>query len=684
MKTRLLLFALLSAPILHAQWTPLPMPEGGDVQFLGTAHNRVWTECSARNYFSDDQGLNWQPWTLPGSVGANRIWISDADLMTIARYPANTPEGYEDAILRSADNGDSWQAIFYDTLHQFQIGQVFSAGDYLFFVDGGGWNDSLYRSSDLGASWQYMNGGIGAEFFQSRFTAGGNVLYAEYYKDDGVCGYYFIQIRSVDFGQTWQSLTAGGSTTYISGKHWILWEYDSPSIYFSNDAGATFSTVPRSSCRDQYFYAPPYSLYAYDRYSVGCIQIWDNGAHAWQAITTPPTKFFHFLQTEAGSLLVGMHGKGGVWRAPNDSAAWLEANHGIPSLGVKNLVFHKNKFFLLNETGLHSSADNGQTWVDCSPPGSVFDLDFWGDTLLATGDNKVLFSTDEGENWNTLFQSQPVFGSIQTSGDSMFWMVESFDRRTIYYSPDRGDTWHIIAPPLALAGAFLLDYLVYQGRIWACMDTDQVFYSDDGGQTWVLNGVLVHQGSFFHQDRHFFLYGAQFYYSVDAGESWLPSSGLPPGKLVSGITKDDNNRWFVLVKDVGIFVSDDFGANWSFFDNPGSPEILSLYTQGDSLYAARNAAGLWRRSAISTSVIIPEATDSALILVPNPAQHSVEVIWPADTPPQTPLFVYDLYGKLILQTENGNSSLVKLDISTWPSGFYFVKAGRHVSRLVKN
>lgn len=120
------------AQTLSAQWAPVPMPAGGDIQFMGTAHNRVWVRCSGQNFFSDDEGLSWQHWTLPGGTEAGSFWISDNDLLTEVHFPANTPEGYEEAILRSTDNGNTWDTIFYDELHQFHIGTLFSAGGICF------------------------------------------------------------------------------------------------------------------------------------------------------------------------------------------------------------------------------------------------------------------------------------------------------------------------------------------------------------------------------------------------------------------------------------------------------------------------------------------------------------------------------------------------------------------------
>ncbi|MBC7778359.1 MAG: T9SS type A sorting domain-containing protein [Phycisphaerae bacterium] len=689
MKTPLILFALLAATMLHAQWTQLPMPEGGDIQFLGTAHNRVWTECSARNYFSDDQGLTWKRWALQDTLDFIKMNISNDALMAVAKKRSSD---FDETIFKSTDNGDTWQAIFSDTLHKYGIGYAFSAGGYLFFVDvDNSFGSHLYRSSDQGKTWDNINvdgNGTGDKQLSS-VIVGNDILSAWIDIVDGIGDPTSYQVKSTDFGQTWTGFNlpyfSGANTVSVFENCWVVKGSFNPqpaTIYVSFDSGTTFTQIPNDPCKSRLFFAPPNKLYAYDD---DCIYLLDLALQSWQPIPVPPLRFSFFIQAENGVMLVGSHGPNGVWRKPVNTISWSAANNGLQSSGVNKLGALHDHFFLVNESGVHRSTDNCQTWMDKSPPEYAFDLQFWGDTLLATNYEKIYFSADEGNNWSTLFQTKPVYGKIRTSGDAMYCAIRVGLKQNILYTPDRGSTSSIIVPPLASVGASLLDYFVFQGRIWVVMDIGQVFYSDDAGQTWIGSVAVGDCNSFFNQGEHFFLSGEQFFYSPDGGVTWLTSLGIPAGKFITSIINDKNDLWYAAVGDLGLFVSNDFGANWTFWENPGYPKVFSLYSFGDFLFASRYPTGLWRRPVISSHTTTPQPDMvSDLMISPNPAQHELEVEWPTDTPQGSPLFVFDLTGKVVLQTINGYSSALKLDISAWPSGFYIVKVGNHLARFVKN
>ena len=344
MKTQLMVFALLFAKMLNAQWEHLSIPNCTDIQYLGTAHNRVWVQCiSGKNYFSDDQGLSWQHWTLNDTTEARKIWVSEQTLFALSNW-TSLPD-YEETIYKSTDNGDTWQAIFFDTLHQFYIyNNVFSAGGYIFLLDETApfpaWGNYLYRSGDQGLTWQNIDvhgNGTWENQLEGAY-AGGDALLAEICEQDGIGSAWCYDLKSFDFGQTWENAGVPAfPDEFINGRYWIFkGEANDPSIFFSNDAGVTISTLPRSDCRHKYYYAPPYSLYSYYGGN-SCLQLWDNDTHSWQHLTAPPVNFSYLVKTELGILFAGTH-ETGLWRfpAPSSSVGTL------PSISSSGLTVFPN------------------------------------------------------------------------------------------------------------------------------------------------------------------------------------------------------------------------------------------------------------------------------------------------------------------------------------------------------
>lgn len=307
MKTHFLLLALLVAQTLHAQWEQLPSPDNGPVEWLGTVDNRVWAKSHPRNYVSDDQGLTWQRWLLQDTLEAASIWLSNNELLTFGARSTVSPGDVEETIFRSTDNGDSWQAIFYDTLRQYRVSNIFGAGGYLFMASANGWQGYwLYRSSDKGKTWQKMDvdgSGVGSLHLLS-VTAGGDTLLASLYYNFGDGTSYGYLRQSTDFGQTWQPANSIGISPdngyyRIMGNCWVFQKNNTPSISISFDSGITFTEAPDPCPDNLSFFALPNTLYAYGQ---NCLSRWNAGT-GWQPILQPPLPFISFVQSSNGVML---------------------------------------------------------------------------------------------------------------------------------------------------------------------------------------------------------------------------------------------------------------------------------------------------------------------------------------------------------------------------------------------
>ncbi len=705
MKIQILLIAFLLSQTLHAQWEELPMPQGGNIQFMGTAHNRVWVTCSNQNFYSDDQGTSWQRWALQDTMEFIKMWISEESLMAVAKRPSIVNLNLnKETIFESLDNGGHWQPVFTDTLHEYRISNAFSAGGYLFFVSthASGWGQFLYRSSDHGSSWQNVdvtgNGTMEIQLTSANFS--GNLILADMTGQDAIGSTLKYQLKSYDFGQTWQSVALpyfqGQNQVEVKKNCWLVKKraYNSNSaIYWSLDDGNTFSLIPPSPCHNQYFIVPPSTLYAYDSNATGCLYTWDATQHIWQAQSTPPDAFIFLAQTENGVLLTGHYGTAGVWRRPSLSGSWSAANNGLRNTLFNHFLAHNNYLHLRNNSKLYSSQDDCQTWSEHEFSGDCYQTPYaWGDTLLTANENFISMSTDEGVSW-TLFHTVEndfisKFRDFKSYGDTLYTSFIYYYgeyRVAILYTFDRGTTWHIIPFTPYAPNNQTNDFYPFQWKIWATMENlGDVFVSQDEGETWNYAGVSNFRGSIIGEAEHLFLYGNKLYYSPDAGESWLIPSGIPMGFNLNNKIIINQGSWFGLIEGQGIYLSKDFGATWTLFDPPGYPDIFDIFPADNYLYANRYPSGLWRRSVISTETSSPGALQSVLKLWPNPAHQTVMISWPENLPNETSFQVYDQYGRVVLQGKKQATPQTNLDISRWPSGLYMVKAGKFISKLVKN
>lgn len=300
----------------------------------------------------------------------------------------------------------------------------------------------------------------------------------------------------------------------------------------------------------------------------------------------------------------------------------------------------------------------------------------WGDTLVLSGLDSLYFSTDYGENWASSKQFfLPLNPNVQNYGDSLFVAINNVFEN-LRYTPDRGANWYGIDVPEQPGGIEMSDYYVGGGKIWATMSySSGVYYSTNGGLDWSPSSVTDYYGKIVGEGSRLFLYGNKTLYSADGGDTWQPATGFPSGAKITILKKSSPGKWFAVVPEHGIYQSQDFGANWTLFDNPGLPEVLNVFPVDHHLYAYRYRSGLWRRP-ISVGVSNPVSTVSLQIL-PNPAHRQVSVM----VNEKVQVEVLDMYGCVLCSDLVYPDTPKVLDIQQWPSGIYLVKASGTAAQI---
>ena len=94
------------------------------------------------------------------------------------------------------------------------------------------------------------------------------------------------------------------------------------------------------------------------------------------------------------------------------------------------------------------------------------------------------------------------------------------------------------------------------------------------------------------------------------------------------------------------------------------PNGIGVFTYQEETFNSQNQ---------STTLLTEGVSDNKLILFPNPASSTVELIGLNDE-----LRVYDIMGKHLYTTKN-----TKIDISNWEVGVYLFKSKNSVVKLIK-
>ena len=351
-----------------------------------------------------------------------------------------------------------------------------------------------------------------------------------------------------------------------------------------------------------------------------------------------------------GKIFAGTAGRGLLF-SDNDGATWQEVKNSdglnvFPrGRAVLTIVARNNSIFVGTEDGVFYSEDVGLVWnrIDSENKLGVpalRDLEFHADALWIATDDGLYRQTRGIERVAALQIAAPI-SAIASAPSSAHRIYAGTDGKGVFVSDDGGATWNAATGELGgktrvaqlavdptnpeIVFARLLFERLYKSTdggdswraIWTGMPVEeqlqtfaiapnnprilyaggdtQLFYSDDGGETWQsrgLQGISTLALWIDAQDANHVWAGATdgLYVSADAGKTWR--GPLLEGKTVSAVARDARGNFYVGTKYNGLFRAD---ASANQFTRAGqgletaSVNELALDERRGVLYALTDA-----------------------------------------------------------------------------------------------
>ncbi|MDF1798117.1 MAG: hypothetical protein P1V81_02995 [Planctomycetota bacterium] len=585
-------------------WTPLG-PFGGDADDVAaspTNPNVVLCGLAPATsngtlFRSADGGLNW------GEV-SDLAGLDVHDLEFTAAGVAYA--GTIDGLWRSTDDGASWtnlplgiglnDQVFEVTLNPADPNELWvGVADAL-----GSQTQNVLRSTDAGATWTNRTpagaAGLGGRGIALDPATPGKVV--------AVFGGGFgggAAWRSLDSGATWTDISAGLpgnplNDVVFSGGHLLvcggkLFGSQDVGLFDSTNDGTTWTAVhdgtwPNLVVND----------IEVDPASASIIYLGTAGAGVYRSLDGGATWTFGLGGT--GSLSVNeVHVSGGlpVYTASSSAAIWKStdgltfgaSSGGIGALNVEGVAVNPldaseiaGAFQGLNDGGVYTTTDGGQTWSLEALPGTRFnDAGFAPDgKLFAISDGPTTIATEglwkrNGASWSSIGPDQGT----------------KFESELFCLDFGVGDADHILAggSDFGVAGAEVTLWTTTDGGAnWTKTfegtdnrDVRDVRFLNDGSNTTAL-GAFSDLGS---------LQVGGVLRSTDGGASWSPSSaGLDAGVQGYGLGLVGHDPQTVYLADNdfgagGVFKSTDGGASWSAAGLVG----MTLEVAADPLHPGR-------------------------------------------------------------------------------------------------
>ena len=583
----LCLALLVISSTAFSQWSRTSGPEGGSIRALYSVGSTTYCGTYSNGVFaSTDDGVTWS---------ARNSGIENYRVLAITGAAGNLFAGTEaNGTFHSTDNGLSWLPP--SNASGYYVTSLLAKDNYVF---AGTVTNGVQRSSDNGVTWETF---LPYDFIYGLGTAGSRIFASEN-------AHTYV---STDDGDTWNevpSLEARSPYNFYSSGNLVI-AGGTNEVYRSTDGGINFTTIPVSftfSVVNLYnITAIDQDLYMTTSYD-GVYKSTDQGL-SWFPVNNGmgAKDLLSITVTGSSTLLAGGH-YAGLFRSTDAGSSWVKSMTGI-SAGATIGAFFDGDSTLLAGTrdGIYRTRNNGLSWNKLSGPdtvqyGQVRGICQKNQTIYAAMfyqfNSTIYRSTDNGNSWvrsgSGLPQNTTFINGMGIIGDNV---VAGTDNG-LFYSTDRGNSWHPAAAPANSVGSITTG----GGYIYALEDFVGIFRSSDGiswSQTAIVTGKVVKISAY---DNY--LYAGTFFseafYSPDYGLDFYPCQGFPYGSSVFGLGPIGSGIVLAGTDTYpsSIYVSYDNGMNFAPYSEGWGQNVSAEYfaVTDSFMFAATDYNGVWRR-----------------------------------------------------------------------------------------
>jgi photosystem II stability/assembly factor-like uncharacterized protein len=678
----ILIACFFSNFLLHAQWQKMDGPNGDYINAFAINGASSYAVGIYGIYHSANNGKNW---TLVNnslvSFGTQSIPLVNALAVNDNKLFASTASG----VFMSENNGINWTEVNrgFDSLNSKSIYGLFVSNSKIMAVTN---NEGLFLTLSNGGNWTAINEGL------------------PFYFENGIKRFYNSLVTTSNSSKFFTSSKGGVYTFDFSTNKWVTaanlglletvrinyMAASETTLVISTDTGIYFSTNNGNS------WTPANSGLGVAKITAlhingtkvfagtenGVYTSSDNGNN-WAATANIglKDKYIMAITTSGLELLVSTYGK--VFVSNNSGTNWSEAS-GLQNLEVQTFTTNGSNIYAGTLFGgIFSSANNNGIWESRSnipTVPSVYSIVINGSDILVGGIFGPALSVNNGDSWVQIRNGMTSTAKkVVVSGANIFAVTFT---KGVFLSTNNGSSWLAINNDLPFNSSrdkIVNDLAVIGSNIFVATENG-VFKSTNNGNTWtqVMTsntevGILVVSGT-----RLIAAGGKTLAYSTNNGSSWTEIAfNIPLRANISSITARGSTivvgtyDWTSLSTNLGIYLSNDNGDNWSDINNGVVPSSNAVALNGNYLYVG-GTKGVWRR-VLENIVDVKESKmeDLTCVVSPNPASNLLNIVISEDLigkeySVRNPLGVAYLKGIL-------SDKSTHLSIKDLPNGMYILQ-----------
>jgi len=694
-------------------------PYNQSIIYIGSPGGGFWK--------SIDGGANWVTTSddLP-VLGVSSIAVdpNNTDIIYIATGDANASDTYSIGVLKSIDQGDTWNAtgLSYNVSANKRVNKILinpNNTDSVFAAT----NTNIMLSVDGGISWN--NCAPAGRWRDIEFMPGNpNIVYAAKQSSGGSNVY-----RSLDGGGNWSVINNGVAS---SGKYrpliavttinpnviYALYsssDYSFHGIYKSIDGGDNWNLQSNSP-----------NILGRDTDGTG------TGGQSWYDLSLGVSN------NDENHLFVGGIN---LWESSDGGANWtIEASSGNGNYAYMHVDQHCLEFHPItnvpyagNDGGLYKYLDNLNNWIDISDGLEI--SQFYKLGLSESNASRLIAGAQDN---GTEMLTNGVWDAVR-GADGMECAIDPYDEDLLYSSSqygglrksfNGGNNWDNIKP-VSYDGAWVTPYKIHpNNNNMIVAGYDEVYLSLTSGAVWdsisynVSGGQSVRTIALAPSNEDY-IYAATYsrlMKTTNSGQSWASIKPGLPNDNISDVTVSDNdpNRLWVTMSeysasnkvfessnggatwtnitganlpnlpvncivyqananedlyigtDIGVYHKDNTMSDWTAYKN-GLPNVvvneLEIHYPTNRIRAATFGRGIWDSPLNSSSTYTNSEIVTNLNIYPNPASNQLYV--KLKSTDLVHFEIRSISGKII--KEGALVSNNYIDVSRINSGTYIVK-----------
>ncbi|GMU88840.1 MAG: hypothetical protein AMXMBFR49_10480 [Chlorobiota bacterium] len=334
------------------------------------------------------------------------------------------------------------------------------------------------------------------------------------------------------------------------------------------------------------------------------IYLTSNAGESWELSSELNTSAIRGIEVLPDNSAYAFTATGNIYRSGDFGLTW-KMIHDSLSTGITHLTRESDTSLLAFEPGgtvlRYNAATGAITDISATFPSFDQPIYEYGNTLFAIRNKSRLhFSVDYGLTWTSRNIPDSAIVNFFFATGSFFYIASN--NGTFYESSDRGTTWS--SKRLSTIQNDNLHFIYRNGlRMWAASTISRMFFSDDGGATWLPANYRATRKSFYCHKNFWLMQisSVEMVQTTDEGRTWKRTLHYPNSLDISSIKINSRNFGLMLDTQGRIYLMRNNGVpvELTSFNSEVVPAGVHLSwetateTNNYGFYLQRRNGGVW-------------------------------------------------------------------------------------------